>query len=412
MSAPLVNVSLDAIQIGQPLPFALKGSDGQLLAQKGFVIRSRSDLEELAGKGFAFFIDVAESEAYQRAYKNKLHSLLRKDKTLGQIADVQITPTDLQTDSVEIDQGPPDWLELQIQANALLRDCQSPNFLKRLDWLYRQLDQYTQHNPDGALFALFHLSSSRPQLYSATHAMLVSVMGVLAARDVLNWTPAQVKLLSLAALTMNLSMVELQDRLAMQMDAPAPAQRRQIDSHAQRSVELLEKLGVSDPAWLEAVADHHSAPGGRLADKTVGQRMARLIQRADTFAARLAPRASREASSQASAMQASYFDENKAVDEAGAALIKAVGIYSPGAYVKLCTHEIAVVMRRGSNTSTPRVAVVLNREGLATVEPTIRDTSQREYRIVGGVAHKEVKVQLNLQRMLALTAAPASDRIW
>jgi hypothetical protein len=149
-----------------------------------------------------------------------------------------------------------------------------------------------------------------------------------------------------------------------------------------------------------------------MAKKSVGQRMARLIQRADTFAARLAPRASRDAASQASAMQASYFDENKAVDEAGAALIKAVGIYSPGSYVKLCTNEVAVVIRRGSNTTTPRVAVVLNREGLATVEPTIRDTSQREYRIVSGVAYKDVRVQLNLQRMLALTASPASDRVW
>jgi HD-GYP domain-containing protein (c-di-GMP phosphodiesterase class II) len=242
--------------------------------------------------------------------------------------------------------------------------------------------------------------------------MLVTVMCVLAARDVLAWTPAQVKVLGLTALTMNLSMVDLQDRLALQMDPPSPAQRRQIDSHAHRSVELLAQLGVSEPAWLEAVADHHIAPGGRLADKTVGQRMARLIQRADTFAARLAPRASREAASQASAMQGSYFDENKEVDEAGAALIKAVGIYSPGAYVKLCTNEVAVVIRRGNNTSTPRVAVVLNREGLATVEPTIRDTSQRDYRIVSGIAHKEVKVQLQLQRMLALTAMPVSDRVW
>jgi hypothetical protein len=78
----------------------------------------------------------------------------------------------------------------------------------------------------------------------------------------------------------------------------------------------------------------------------------------------------------------------------------------------LTTNEVAVVIRRGANTTTPRVAVMINREGLATVEPTIRDTSQREYRIVASVAHRDVKVQLNLQRMLALTAAPASDRVW
>jgi hypothetical protein len=70
-----------------------------------------------------------------------------------------------------------------------------------------------------------------------------------------------------------------------------------------------------------------------------------------------------------------------------------------------------VVIRRGANTTTPRVAVVINRDGIPTVEPTIRDTSQREHRIVASVPHRDVKVQLNLQRMLALTATPSSDRV-
>ncbi len=111
-------------------------------------------------------------------------------------------------------------------------------------------------------------------------------------------------------------------------------------------------------------------------------------------------------------MQACYFDENRQVDEAGAALIKAVGIYQPGSFVKLATDEVAVVIKRGNNTSTPKVAVLINRSGLPTVEPTIRDTSQREYRVVASVAHREVKVKINLERMLLLTAAPSSDRPW
>jgi ribosomal protein S16 len=130
------------------------------------------------------------------------------------------------------------------------------------------------------------------------------------------------------------------------------------------------------------------------------------------FAARLAPRAARTPISPAAAMQACYFDENRQVDEAGAALIKAVGIYQPGSFVKLATEEVAIVIKRGVNTSTPRVAVLINRSGLPTVEPTIRDTSQREYRVVASVAHREVRVKINLERMLPLTATPASDRPW
>jgi ribosomal protein S16 len=140
--------------------------------------------------------------------------------------------------------------------------------------------------------------------------------------------------------------------------------------------------------------------------------MARLIQRADTFAARLAPRASRLPQSPASAMQACYFDENRLVDETGAALIKAVGIYSPGSFVRLATEEVAVVIKRGANTTTPRVAILINRSGMPTGEMIMRDTSKREYRILSGVPHQDVKVKINLDRLLLLTKSAVSDRPW
>jgi ribosomal protein S16 len=111
-------------------------------------------------------------------------------------------------------------------------------------------------------------------------------------------------------------------------------------------------------------------------------------------------------------MQACYFDENKEVDEAGAALIKAVGIYAPGSYVRLASDEVAVVVRRGANTSTPRVAVVLNRSGMPTAEHAVRDTNNKDYRVVASVPYSEVKVQIQLERLLPLTQTSASDRPW
>ena len=93
-------------------------------------------------------------------------------------------------------------------------------------------------------------------------------------------------------------------------------------------------------------------------------------------------------------------------------MIKAVGIYQPGSFVRLATDEVAIVVKRGFNTSTPRVAVLVSRSGMPTMEPTIRDTSTRDYRVVASVSHKDVKVKLNLERLLPLTATPASDRPW
>ncbi len=408
----LVTINVDSIHIGQPLPFSLRDEKGVLLANKGFVVENRADLELMIGRRNQLFIDAAESESNLRAYVGKLHSLVREDRTLGQIAGTQISSADLEHHQTSTGTGEPDWLDLQTQTNTLLRDAHPESFEQRLQKLYSQLSRHARLNPDGTLFALIYLSSTEVRMYSATHAMLVSVMCSLAAQEVLKWPAEMTATLGKAALTMNIGMTELQDRLAQQKETLTPGQRRQIEQHAVRSVNLLEDKGITDPIWLEAIRDHHTKSPGPLKERSEGQRMARLIQRADMFSARLAPRASRVPLSPASAMQACYFDENSQIDEAGAALIKAVGIYSPGSFVRLASGEVAAVIKRGANTSTPRVAILINRNGMPTGELIVRDSSKPEFRIVAGVAHRDMKVKINLERLLALTKAPVSDRLW
>jgi len=171
-------------------------------------------------------------------------------------------------------------------------------------------------------------------------------------------------------------------------------------------------MGVSNTIWLEAVISHRVNAPGPLAGRSDGQRIGRLIQRADMFAARMSPRASRPSEAPSTAMQSCYFDENRQIDEAGAAIIKAVGIYSPGTFVRLSTNEIAVVIKRGLNTTMPRVAVLINRQGMVTGEPILRDTSLAEFRIVASVPHRDVRVNHNLDRLLALTRQTTSERPW
>ena len=405
----LVPVSFDSIRIGQPLPFPLVDEDGVLLARKSFVVESRAHLEDIVGRGRGLFIDVSDSGALHRAYVDQLQTLVRSEKSLGEIADTKLSAEALRKRVVDDERI--DWLDLQVQTNYLLRDSNPETFQSRLVRIDDILSEQTQRNPDGTLFALIHLSATETQLYSATHAMLVSAMCSLASREVLGWSESVDAIVRRVALTMNVCMTDLQDKLALQVEPPTPEQRAAIDNHPKGSGDLLRTLGVGDPLWLEAVRYHHKLPGPLL-DKTPAQRMARLVQRADMFAARLAPRASRVPISPAAAMQACYFDENRQVDEAGAALIKAVGIYQPGSFVRLATDEVGVVVRRGQNTSTPRVAVVVNRSGMPTGEPIVRDTSAREHRIVASVPHREVKVKINLERMLPLTATTATDRPW
>ena len=407
----LVPVSIESIRIGQPLPFPLMDRDGVLLAQRSFVITSRSDLVDFSNRGGGLYIDVADSEAHHRAYVGQLNEMVRDGRSLGEIAGAKISAQKVDTREAD-DNERPDWLDLQVQGNTLLRDSQSAHFMDRLDRLYQQLDRQSHRNPDGTLFALIHLSTTETRMYSATHAMLVSVMCGLAAREVLNWPPEVEAMVCKAALTMNVGMTELQDRLALQTDPVSPTQRKLIDEHPARSMEKLMALGVTDAIWLQAVAQHHTQAPGPLRTRTPAERLARLIQRADMFAARLAPRASRVPVAPAAAMQACYFDENRQIDEAGAALIKAVGIYQPGSFVKLLSDEVGIVIKRGQNTATPKVAVLINRSGMPTVEPMVRDTSLRDYKVVASVPHRDVRVQINLERLLPLTVPVNSDRPW
>lgn len=408
----LIAVNIESIRIGTPLPFPLMDKDGVLLAAKSFVVQSKSDLEEISKRGNGLYINVSDSEQHHRAYVDRLYGLVRDEKPLGEIASTQLASTTLAERAAQ-DTEKPDWLDMLEQWNYFLREGYRENFMERLDKLTHALATQVRRNPDGTLFALIYLSATEKRMYSAAHAMVTSVMCGLAAYEVLGWPEGQVTSLCRAALTMNLAMTELQDRLATQLEAPNATQRRAIDEHAARGAAMLESVGVTDADWLHAVRTHHTQNAGPLVGRTPGDAMARLIQRADMFSARLSPRASRTPTAPAAAMQACYFDENRQVDEAGGALIKAVGIYQPGSFVKLVTDEVAIVVKRGRNTTAPRVAVLINRTGLPTVEPTIRDTSLKEYKIVASVAHRDVKVQINLEKLLplTLTAAP-SNRPW
>jgi len=409
----LVPVSIDAIVIGQPLPCALRDQNGVLLASAGFQVGSRADLELMVGKRDQIYIDFDQSDNFRRGFVNRINNLVLEDRALGQIADVQVSPYDAKRDAVEVEVSDvPDWIALQSLCHATLRDSQGESFLPRLARLQTDLVRLTSTHADGTLFALIQLASAELTHYSATHAMLVCAMCSIAARDVLRWSQQEHSALCSAALSMNISMTDLQDRLVTQKEPPSPQQQQRIASHAARSVDLLQEMGVTNDLWLEAVLHHNRKVPGPLASRSPGQRLARLIQRADMFAARLSPRQLRGPDTPGAAMQSCYFDEHRQIDEAGAALIKAVGIYSPGTYVRLATQEVAVVVRRGHNTTMPRVAVLINRQGMPTGEPIVRDTSQPDYRILASVPFRDVKVNQSLARMLALTRPSGYDRPW
>ena len=396
----------EQLRVGHPTPFGLVDAAGQLLMARGKLIESEEHREQLLARGA--YIDAQDTEAYQRALTSKLGTMLLHDEPLGKIAQAQPDAAALAAPNAAPAERRPaaDPLQvvrgLQMHIGKLLREAPQADFAARLARQAETLFALAEADPDTALLALVDATTCESRDYSTTHAMLVAVVCDLAARHVPAWTHEQRASLRCAALTMNIAMTALQDALAQQLAPPNPLQRRQIDSHAQRGADLLAAGGVDDALWIEIVRHHHGAPPGPLADLPPAQQLARLVKRADIFAARLSPRRRRSALSGAAAAKAAYLDEHQQPDAAGAAIVKATGIYPPGSYVRLASGEIAVVMRRGARANEPLVAGVIGRTGSPIVEPALRDTRLAQHAVTAGVAPDAVKLRLNLERLLSL----------
>jgi HD-GYP domain-containing protein (c-di-GMP phosphodiesterase class II) len=78
----------------------------------------------------------------------------------------------------------------------------------------------------------------------------------------LDWTPEQRLPVVAAALTMNISMLALQDRLYNQGTPLDDAQPVAVREHPAQAVAQLEQLGVTDVDRLSAIAQHHEALDG------------------------------------------------------------------------------------------------------------------------------------------------------
>ena len=80
----LVQIRPETIVLGRPLPYALRTADGSLLANKGFIIQSRPELDRLHEKR-AIFIE--PSSVISRATAARLNAMVDQDTTLGEIAE-------------------------------------------------------------------------------------------------------------------------------------------------------------------------------------------------------------------------------------------------------------------------------------------------------------------------------------
>ncbi|HEX7686830.1 MAG TPA: hypothetical protein VF453_03935 [Burkholderiaceae bacterium] len=403
----VVPLNSEGLRVGRPLPFSVRDGSGAVLLARGASIQTDKQLQLLRAR--PLFIDYAESEAVRRAVNGELDRMFLQDAALGRIASAQpnydVVAEKLAATARAAAQAEAqlDWPNLQMRLRLLLVDPRGADWIARLRALRDDVLQLLERNPDRALVRLTYDAGSDFQDYSASHSLYVCVLVALSCVVVPGWDPAWRDPLTLAALTMNLTFTTTQDELARQAGALNDNQKAMLRDHPEQAARLLAEIGVDDPLWLHAVRHHHSAPPGPVVGRAPGAVLARLVRRADRYAARLSPRKSRPASSATAAAQVALLDEGGQTDEAGQALIRTLGLYPPGAWVKLQCGEIALVLRRTAIAKAPVVASFVNRSGMPLAVPALRNTRLPDYAVTGAVPPAQVKVRPNFE-MLAKMA--------
>ena len=347
----------DLLRIGQPLPFRVLDAQARLLLNQGQVLIDEDQFTSLVERGaWAEYALVEAARAAKRAGGRSAvppQSLFERwEKLLW-----------------EFDKLTRALVRRQLQGDAI-------------DPFYALLRSLVDKDPDVALFLCVRQEDRRFALYPLTHSLHCAVIVMLTGRQ-LGWPEARVQSLVCAALTMNLSTLELQATMAEQDTPPTKRQLELIRAHPMASAALMRDAGISDPVWLTAIVEHHEHPGGGGYPQalTTLSEAAQILRAADVFMAKISPRMARPPMTTQAATRQLY--QERPGDPLAMAMIKTVGIHPPGCLVNLASGEIGVAVRRHPKGTQPLVATLSDRKGKPIGETTRRDTTQPEYAITG-----------------------------
>lgn len=353
----------DVIALGEALPFRVLDVQARLLLSQGQVVVSETQMEVLLERGAW-----VEYEAVQRVRQAR--------DSAGSAPPVATTP---RRSGTLFDR----WEQQVWELDALMRKVTKHQpVAPELEALGASFVALVERDVDVAIFMAVRQEERRFALYALTHGMHTATLAVLTGRQ-LGWGDAGVACIARAALTMNVSLMEVQATMAEQKDPPTKKQMELIRSHPDRSVQMLRTAGVNDAEWLDVVANHHEQAGGGGYPRGLAEvsDSVRVLRAADVFSAKISARALRPALAPQQAARELF--QQEAGSPLAGALIKAVGVHPPGELVQLRSGEIAIVKRRATKGPAPVVACLSKPNGQPTVDTPVRDTAQPEFAITG-----------------------------
>lgn len=384
---------IDDIEAGESLPWDVMDSYGRLLLRQGYIIDTPAHAKELVDRGM---------------YIEK--GLYTKLPSFGRISSASSTAKE--------------------DAPAVLND-ESPSVLfninmavKRLDVLLKNIHKFP--NPRGSILEVVKLIRSAIRLsedlalasiqlnhvsggYGVRHCVDTAILAMIVAVS-MKKSPQEIQDIGAAALTMNISMIELQEKLQVKKETLSDADKAAIHNHPISSIEILYEAGIEDTDWLMYVLLHHEHEDG--SGYPVGNvkgeipQNAKILSLADGFCARISSRGYRKSTLPSVALR-DIFIENKAqVDSTLAAnFIKVLGLYPPGTFVHLKNNEIAIISHRGADHNSSTAYSLVKPNGELFVAPVKRDTSVEAYKIAEAIYPIEADVHVNLQQIWGALAS-------
>ncbi len=366
----LTRIRTGDIVVGEAILWDVFDSQDKLLLRKGNRIESQHQLDALMERGMF------------------LHGNGRDESGADRPEAEELSPFELV-----------DTAQLRLE-RLLGRVAGEPDFPSRVLEIARSIQQAVARDSEAAMGRL--LIDGHPR-YAIRHSVHAALICEIVARRQGRSEEERLPMVA-AALTMNVAMLQLQDRLESYREPLTEELREELHRHPVLGAEMLKAAGVADPVWLDGVLHHHECLDG--SGYPQGLRggeisyVAQLIYLADLYDARISAHDYRPAVSPGQALKEIFLSRGERVDPVLASiLIKELGIYPPGCFLLLANGEIAVSIRRGESPQTPIAeSVVGPRNNLLSI-PLRRDTSRPEFAIKEIISQARASVKVNCDRL-------------
>lgn len=383
MADQLIRLRGSDLKLGEPIPYSVYDKSGVLLLKAGFQINLQRHLDILVQNGAYLDHNDVDAARRGRAGLSPLPRLKDDDKH----------NTFEMLDLVK--------LRLKRLFEHYKAGRSHDEFLRRIEEIGITVLEACTHDTDSVL-ACLHLEYDMP--YEVVHHLQAAVLCELIGKKLGVKEDARLTLIK-AALTHDIGLIDLQDTLDRQLAPLTLEQKDRIQSHPRDSADILSKLGVTENAWLDPVRHHHERiDGSGYPDKLVGDAIKipmRVLAVADIYSAMIRDRPYRKAMVSQSAMRELMLEQGGKVDQRLIqVMIKEVGVFPPGAIVRLVNGEIAAVKERQENSAYPVVYSFVKADGMPMLMPLRRETVKAEYGVDGIVPFSQYRGCISIIRGL------------